>query len=110
MARYLYPALTASEVRKILRSLGFSEQKSRKTSGSHVQWTRKDERGYFKVTFDAPKAPFSEFLIRSMIDQAGSNRKEFYGASPKAAKKLQKPAKRAKDAVTSLLNRSPRKG
>ncbi|WP_405126775.1 hypothetical protein [Ralstonia pseudosolanacearum] len=41
---------------------------------------RKDHRGFFKVTVDCPKAPFSQTLIAFMARQAGVSKKAFYAA------------------------------
>lgn len=74
----VYPPLTCKDVKQILKSLGFEPRP--KNGTSHEQWVRKDNKGFFKVTVDCPKAPFSPDLISSMAKQAGLSKKEFYAA------------------------------
>ncbi len=74
----VYPPLTCKDVKQILKSLGFEPRP--KNGTSHEQWFRKDNKGFFKVTVDCPKAPFSPDLISSMAKQAGLSKKEFYAA------------------------------
>lgn len=76
MSRWKKP-LTCREVKRILTKLGFSY---RNTEGSHENWVRQDENRRWKVTVDCPKAPFSDFLIKSMASQAGVSVKDFYKA------------------------------
>lgn len=73
-----YPPLTCKDIKHILRSLGFEPRPQKGTSHEHR--IRKDSRGFFKVTVDCPKAPFSQDLISSMANQAGLSKKEFYSA------------------------------
>lgn len=97
-SRRKYPALTCAEVKSILKSLGFKERPN--NAGSHETWILEHKsKGFFKVTVDCPKAPFSIMLIKSMIKQAGSDRDSFYSATPKTAKKIQnsKSRKNQKD-------------
>jgi len=76
-----YPPLTCKEVKKILKSLGFSPRP--RTGTSHEQWV-KDEKGRrYKVTVDCPKQPFSQMLIKYMAYQAGVSKKDFYAALKK---------------------------
>jgi predicted RNA binding protein YcfA (HicA-like mRNA interferase family) len=70
-----HPPLECKDVKKILTNLGFS---FREQKGSHEQWVKKTESGFWKVTVDCPKAPFSQMLIESMARQAGVSKKEFY--------------------------------
>lgn len=71
-----YPPLTCKDIKKILSFLGFI---SRPTKGtSHEQWVKEKGGKLFKVTVDCPKAPFSQTLIKSMAEQAGVNKKDFY--------------------------------
>lgn len=72
-----YPPLTCDDVKRILRELGFAQQKS-KSGSSHAQWIKDFDGKRFKVTVDCPKAPFTQFLIDSMARQAGSCKREFY--------------------------------
>lgn len=71
------PPLTCNDVKRILRNLGFAYCN---TEGSHEQWKREDKRGFYKVTVDCPKAPFSPFLIGAMARQAGVSKRAFYKA------------------------------
>lgn len=70
-----YPPLTCQEVKAILRALGF---RFRNQEGSHEQWVA--DNPFRKVTVDCPKAPFSGWLLQSIIRQAGVSKKAFYGA------------------------------
>jgi len=71
-----YPPLTYSDVVSVLKHLGFEQRKTGATS--HEQWVRRDQRGFFKVTVDKPKQPFTGILIASMARQAGLSKREFY--------------------------------
>ena len=71
-----YPPLTCKDVKKILLHLGFSPRPQKGTS--HEQWVKEENGRLFKVTVDCPKAPFSQFLIKTMAKQAGLTKKEFY--------------------------------
>ncbi|MCP5273485.1 MAG: type II toxin-antitoxin system HicA family toxin [Burkholderiales bacterium] len=77
MSGKYYP-LTCKQVKKILKNLGFEFRSQKGTS--HEQWVRNDSRGFFKVTIDCPKQPFTQDLISSMAKQAGVTKKEFYAA------------------------------
>lgn len=77
MSGNYYP-LTCKDVKQILKSLGFNPRPQKGTS--HEHWVRKDNRGFFKVTVDCPKSPFTHDLISSMASQAGVSKKEFYAA------------------------------
>ncbi|QNT25524.1 type II toxin-antitoxin system HicA family toxin [Ralstonia solanacearum] len=70
--------LTCKDVKQILKNLGFNFRDQ--NGSSHEQWVRKDDRGFYKVTVDCPKAPFSQTLITFMARQAGVSKKEFYAA------------------------------
>lgn len=39
---------------------------------------RHDERGFFKVTVDRPKAPFTRDLLTYRLRQAGLSKAQFY--------------------------------
>ena len=73
-----FPPLTCTEVKRILRTLGFEPRKG--GSGSHEQWVKDENGRRYKVTVDCPKAPFSPTLITSMARQAGISKKAFYAA------------------------------
>lgn len=72
-----FPPLTCDDVKRILREMGFTQQKS-KSGSSHAQWVKDVGGKRHKVTVDCPKAPFTQFLIDSMARQAGSSKREFY--------------------------------
>ena len=74
---FSYPPLTAKQVRKGLKSIGFYKRPQKSTS--HEQWVH-DGPPFRKVTVDAHHAPFSKILILSMAKQAGLSKKEFYKA------------------------------
>lgn len=72
-----YHPLTCKDVKQILKSLGFEPRPRKGTS--HEQWVRKDSRGFFKVTVDCPKQPFTQDLMLQ-ASQSGVSKKEFYAA------------------------------
>ncbi|MFZ2172034.1 MAG: hypothetical protein WAW61_20635 [Methylococcaceae bacterium] len=45
---------------------------------SHEQWVKEENGRLYKVTVDCPKAPFSQALIKSLAEQAGVKKKDFY--------------------------------
>ena len=68
-----FPPLTCRDVKRILSNLGFAY---RNTEGSHENWVKQNP--FRKVTVDCPKAPFTDFLTKSMAAQAGVSRAVFY--------------------------------
>lgn len=70
------PPLTCKDVKNILTHLGFSPRPQKGTS--HEQWVKDENGKRYKVTVDCPKAPFSQTLIKSMAEQAGLKKKDFY--------------------------------
>ncbi len=70
------PPLTCKDVKHILTHLGFSPRPQKGTS--HEQWVKVENGRLYKVTVDCPKAPFSQTLIKSMAEQAGLKKKDFY--------------------------------
>lgn len=72
-----YPLLTCPEVKTILKNLGFEP---REQKGSHQHWVKDVGGKRFKVTVDCPKAPFSAYLLKSMIRQSGHSKDEFLAA------------------------------
>ena len=81
-----YPPLSPSEVRTILRALGFELAH---TTGSHEQWDHADLGGRpRRVTVDVAIGQFSPALVQSMIRQSGVTREEFYGATERSARKI----------------------
>ena len=64
------------DAKKILAYPGFI---ARPIKGiSHEQWVKEEKGRLYKVTVDYPKAPFSQTLIKSMAEQAGLQKKDFY--------------------------------
>ncbi len=74
-----FPPLTAAEVRRILRNLGFQMEKGR--GGAHEQW-RKLVPGQpaRKVTLSPHHEPFKNRIVEYMVAQAGVTKAEFYAA------------------------------
>jgi predicted RNA binding protein YcfA (HicA-like mRNA interferase family) len=71
-----HPPLTCKEIKKILAYLGFIARPSKGTS--HEQWIKIDGGRTYKVTVDCPKSPFTQTLIKSMAEQAGYTKNDFY--------------------------------
>lgn len=67
--------ITYAEVSNALRSLGFTMQP--KTATSHEKWVGYKDGKKYVVTVDKPQAPYRDFLIKSMAEQAGMSRIEF---------------------------------
>lgn len=80
-----YPPLTAAEVVSILGTLGFIYSKSK---GGHDFYTAAHSGRNWKVTVDPKASPFNDFLLKSMIKQAGVTREQFYLATQRTAKKI----------------------
>ena len=84
----LYPSLTPSEVVSILLNLGFELKRQQ---GSHAHYERQPDEtlGERKiVTVDMSHPEFTRRLLKSMIRQSGFDRKDFYGATKRTAKKI----------------------
>lgn len=98
-----YPPLTAREVVAILRSLGFGYSHS---EGGHDFYKGCHSERNWKVTVDAKESPFDEFLLKSMMKQAGVSREQFYGATSNTASKIDlkspKPEQPAPEQKTAL--------
>ncbi|MEI7997727.1 MAG: type II toxin-antitoxin system HicA family toxin [Methylococcaceae bacterium] len=62
-------------MKAILAYMGFAFETQK---GSHEQWVLIKDKRKYKVTVDCPKAPFSQTLIKSMAEQAGVKKKDFY--------------------------------
>jgi predicted RNA binding protein YcfA (HicA-like mRNA interferase family) len=69
------PPITCKELKAIIAYLGFVFDTQ---EGSHEQWVLIKNNRKYKVTVDCPKAPFSQFLLKSMAAQAGCSKKDFY--------------------------------
>ena len=80
-----WPPLELREVMAILAALGLSYSHSK---GGHDFYKGKRHGVPCSVTVDPKCAPFSVDLLQSMCKQAGSNRKEFYGATKATAAKI----------------------
>ena len=91
-----WPPLELREVIQILTELGFKYDGSK---GGHDFYTATKNGRKHKVTVDPKNAPFDEFLLQSMCSQAGSNRKEFYGATKATALKIFKGKKADPESV-----------
>ena len=74
MSRWKRP-LKAAEVRKILRSLGFTQRPTKSTG--HEHWVCEGPP-FRKVTMSAHSEPFDDFIVSSMARQAGVTVKVFY--------------------------------
>lgn len=79
MSRWKKP-LTAKEVRRIARNLGF---RHRETTGGHEQWVRDAPPPFRKLTISAHNEPFADTIVRYMALQAGVSVKDFYAALDK---------------------------
>lgn len=64
---------------------GFEKKAQR---GSHEQYEGQINGTLHKVTVDIHSSPYDYFLIKSMIEQSGMSREEFYGATKTTAKKI----------------------
>lgn len=79
------PAFRPIEYKEVivgLKALGFARRPGKSTS--HEQWIKdvvRDGRPYrYKVTVDRHHAPFHRELLKSMINQSGVSKSEFYAA------------------------------
>jgi predicted RNA binding protein YcfA (HicA-like mRNA interferase family) len=86
-----YPPLKRREVLAILKALGFRYTHSK---GSHDYWQRSVEEDgdtrSFTVTVDRYHE-FTDRILIYMIEQSGATHEEFYGATPKTARKIGRP-------------------
>lgn len=79
-----YPPLTDREVIAVLKALGFQYSHS---EGGHDFYKGTHSGKNWKVTVDPKASPFDDFLLKSMIGQAGVSRDRFYGATKNTASK-----------------------
>ena len=86
-----YPPLKLREILAILRSLGFVEKSS---VGSHYKYTRIVKGREREVTVDHAIDDFDAFLIKSMINQSGFSREDFYCATKRTARKIGRKRRR----------------
>ncbi|OGP20063.1 MAG: hypothetical protein A2054_01320 [Deltaproteobacteria bacterium GWA2_55_10] len=85
-----FPLLTRPQVEAILTALGFLKKKAGSGS-SHTQWEAyiNGQRRIVTVKkLSRDTDQYSDFLMRSMIEQSGLTKEEFYLADSKLAKKL----------------------
>ena len=76
-----YPPLSYSEIKKILKALGFVWDR---TKGSHEQWKENDNT----VTLDSAVDEPGNDLMMSIVKQSGRSREDFYCATKRTAKKI----------------------
>lgn len=69
--------LTARDVRRIAKNLGFTHRNS---EGGHENWVRYEPPPFRKMTIDGHLEPFSHTLVMYMARQAGISVREFYAA------------------------------
>lgn len=85
MGKRKFPPLKQSEMVAIFVALGFKESRH----GKHACYERPaDENRERKVVPIDDYGEFDETLIKSMIDQSGFTREQFYGATKATAKKI----------------------
>ena len=79
-----WPPLKRREVRAILKECGFVVVDSK---GSHEKWRttiKGQERNVIVDDYDE----FDGDVLRSIVNQSGLTREEFYGATKKTSKKI----------------------
>lgn len=87
MGKRKYPPLKHREVCAILKALGFNPVRQQGTS--HEQWERPaDEKLPRKLVPVDDYPEFEENLLKTMINQTGFDREQFYGATRNTAKKI----------------------
>ena len=86
MGKRKYPPLKHREVVQIITSLGFTLIRQ---ESSHAQYelAASGTRKRAVVTVD-DYDDFEEKMIKNLISQSGFTRDQFYGATPKTAKKI----------------------
>jgi predicted RNA binding protein YcfA (HicA-like mRNA interferase family)/predicted RNase H-like HicB family nuclease len=86
MGRRSYPPLKLAEVIAIIVALKFTVKR---TTGSHCHYEGIAADGKRAVvTVDLAISEFDDTLLRSMVKQSGHDRKTFYCATEKTAKKI----------------------
>ena len=95
MGQKKYPPLTPSEVEAILKKSAFTFKRQ---VGDHAHFERlataRDPQRRV-VTVDRGYSNFDDKILKSMIDQSGMTRSEFYGATKRTALKAGVPILRA---------------
>lgn len=87
MGKRRYPPLKRREVVDIVTALGFTLARHKGTS--HEQYERAASEGHPRaiVTID-DYDDFDETIIKRLISQSTFTREQFYGATPRTAKKI----------------------
>ena len=93
------PPLTCSQVRQILKLLGFEKEPSK--SSGHEHWRKVVVDQLFKVTVSCHNEPFHGMVLASMASQAGLTKKQFCAL---ANKKNQKQYKSGQLKIAHKLN------
>lgn len=75
---FRFKPLPCRIVERVLRNLGFIEDKGKGTS--HRQWRKIVNNHLYKVTLDCHKGEVSANNVRSIIKQAGVSTTDFYHA------------------------------
>jgi len=86
-----YPPLTPDEVIQILKARKFTLDSTR---GDHQQWEGFIRDRKRKVTVDTGEKDFDDEIIKSMINQSGLSRDEFYCSTDRTARKINKRLKK----------------
>lgn len=81
-----YPPLTPREVIQILKALEFDHKR---TTGDHEHYEKRHSGKRHLVTVDTGANQFDAHYLKSIISQSGYSRNQFYGATPRTAKKIQ---------------------
>ncbi len=84
-----FPPLSPQEVIRILRAWGF--ELARKGASDHQQWAGFKGNKQRLVTVDMGVDEFDDWVLKSMIEQSGLSREEFYCATKESARKISKP-------------------
>lgn len=95
MGQKKYPPLTPSEVEAILKRSAFTFKRQ---VGDHAHFERPattDDPKRRLVTVDRGYSNFDDKILKSMIDQSGMSRADFYGATKRTALKAGVPILRS---------------
>jgi predicted RNA binding protein YcfA (HicA-like mRNA interferase family) len=91
MGQKKYPPISPSEVEAILGKSAFTFKRQ---VGAHAHFERaatKEDPQRRLVTVDRGYSEFDDKLLKSMIQQSGMTREEFYGATKRTALKAGVP-------------------
>lgn len=86
-----YPPLTPDEVIQILKVRKFILGSTR---GDHQQWEGFIYDRRRKVTVDTGEKDFDDEIMKSMINQSGLSRDEFYCSTDRTARRINKRLKK----------------